>query len=115
MTMWEVAKAIGVHETTVSRAVSGKYMDTPYGVLEMRRFFTSGYRTESGGLISSESVRGEILKIVAGEDRYNPFRDQEIVALLRGRGLLATRRTVAKYRTQLSILPSYLRKKIPSA
>jgi RNA polymerase sigma-54 factor len=113
MTMGEIAKAIGVHETTVSRAVSGKYMDTPHGVLAMRRFFTSGYRTKSGGFTSSESVREEILRIVAGEDRCNPFRDQEIVALLRGRGLLATRRIVAKYRAQLSILPSYLRKKKP--
>lgn len=110
MTMEEVAKAIGVHETTVSRAISGKYMDTPYGILEMRRFFTSGYQVKSGGSISSEGVREEILRIIAGEDRCNPLRDQEIVALLRKKGLLATRRTIAKYRAQLSILPSYLRK-----
>jgi len=110
MTMVEIAKAVGVHETTISRAISGKHIGTPHGVLEMRRFFTSGYQTESGSLISSEGMRREVLRIITGEDRCNPFRDQEIVTLLRERGLLSTRRAVAKYRAQLSILPSYLRK-----
>lgn len=110
MTMNQVAQAVGVHETTVSRAVSGKYMATPRGLYEMKYFFTSGYKTSEGDAVSNESVRQAIAEIIKGEDSQKPLSDQDIVALLAERGLPIARRTVAKYREQLNILPSHLRK-----
>jgi RNA polymerase sigma-54 factor len=110
MTMSKVAQAVGVHETTVSRAVSGKYMTTPRGLFELKYFFTSGYTTDNGEAVSNESVRQAIAEIVRGEDSRHPLSDQDIVALLSERGLPIARRTVAKYREQLGILPSHMRK-----
>ena len=110
MTMSKVAQAVGVHETTVSRAVSGKYMATPRGLFELKYFFTSGYTTDNGEAVSNESVRQAIAEIVRGEDSRHPLSDQDIVAMLSERGLPIARRTVAKYREQLGILPSHLRK-----
>ena len=110
MTMSKVAQAVGVHETTVSRAVSGKYMVTPRGLFELKYFFTSGYTTDNGEAVSNESVRQAIAEIVRGEDSRHPLSDQDIVAMLSERGLPIARRTVAKYREQLGILPSHLRK-----
>lgn len=110
MTMSQVAQAVGVHETTVSRAVSGKYMASPRGVFEMKYFFTSGYTTAEGDSVSNESVRQAISEIIKTEDARKPLSDQDIVALLSERGLPIARRTVAKYREQLNILPSHLRK-----
>src|SRR5216110_106175 len=111
MTMKEVADAVGVHETTVSRAVSGKYMSTPWGVFEMKYFFTSGYQTASGEAMSNTSVKEAILDLVKREDGNEPFSDSEIVAILSERGIPIARRTVAKYRTELNILPSHMRRK----
>lgn len=110
MTMSKVAQAVGVHETTVSRAVSGKYMSTPRGIFELKYFFTSGYTTAEGESVSNESVRQAIAEIVKSEDQKKPLSDQDIVAMLAERGLPIARRTVAKYREQLGILPSHLRK-----
>src|SRR6266568_4377294 len=111
MTMAEVADAVGVHETTVSRAVSGKYMATPQGVFEMKYFFTSGYQTASGESMSNTSVKEVILDLVKNEDGNGPLSDQEIVLILSERGIPIARRTVAKYRTELNILPSNMRRK----
>lgn len=111
MTMGEVADSVGVHETTVSRAVAGKYMDTPQGIFEMRYFFTSGYRTESGDSVSNESVRREIAALVQGENSAKPLSDEKLAQLLKEIGIPVARRTVAKYREQLGILPSHLRKR----
>jgi len=110
MTMSQVAQAVGVHETTVSRAVAGKYMTTPRGLFELKYFFTSGYTTAGGDSVSNESVRQAIAEIVKDEDPKKPLSDQDIVAMLSERGLPIARRTVAKYREQLGILPSHLRK-----
>jgi RNA polymerase sigma-54 factor len=110
MTMSKVAQAVGVHETTVSRAVSGKYLASPRGVFELKYFFTSGYTTENGESVSNESVRQAIAEIVRNEDSKHPLSDQDIVAMLAERGLPIARRTVAKYREQIGILPSHLRK-----
>jgi len=110
MTMSQVAQAAGVHETTVSRAVSGKYMATPRGLFELKYFFTSGYTTSEGESVSNESVRQAIAEIVRVEDTKHPLSDQDIVAMLSERGLPIARRTVAKYREQLGIRPSHLRK-----
>jgi len=110
MTMSQVAQAVGVHETTVSRAVSGKYMSTPRGLFELKYFFTSGYTTAEGEAVSNESVRQAIAEIIKNEDPRKPPSDQDIVKLLGERGVPIARRTVAKYREQLGILPSHLRK-----
>jgi RNA polymerase sigma-54 factor len=111
MTMAEVADAVAVHETTVSRAVSGKYMATPQGIFEMKYFFTPGYQTASGESLSNTSVKEAILDLVKREDSNQPLSDNEIVEILSERGIPIARRTVAKYRSELNILPSHMRRK----
>ena len=111
MTMAEVADVVGVHETTVSRAVSGKYMATPQGVFEMKYFFTPGYQTATGESMSNTSVKEAILDLVKREDGNEPLSDNEIVEILSERGIPIARRTVAKHRTELNILPSHMRRK----
>lgn len=111
MTMSEVAEAVGVHETTVSRAVSGKYMATPHGVFDMKFFFTSGFKTADGEAVSNETVRRMLQNLIASEDPSNPLSDEQIVHLLAEAGIKVARRTIAKYRDRLNILPSHLRKK----
>jgi RNA polymerase sigma-54 factor len=110
LTMVQIADAVGVHETTVSRAISGKYMATPHGVFEMKYFFTPGYQTAAGESMSNTSVKGAIAELVKSEDNRNPLSDKEIVEILSERGIPIARRTVAKYRTELNILPSNMRK-----
>src|SRR5256712_3759537 len=111
MRMGEVADAVGVHETTVSRAVSGKYMATPKGIFEMKYFFTPGYQTAGGESLSNTSVKEAILDLVKREDGNQPLSDNEIVEILSERGIPIARRTVAKYRSELNILPSHMRRK----
>ena len=110
MTMVQIAEAVGVHETTVSRAISGKYISTPQGVFEMRYFFTPGYQTASGESMSNTSVKEAILDLIKGESANNPLSDKDIVSILSERGIPIARRTVAKYRNELNILPSNMRK-----
>ena len=111
MTMVQIADAVGVHETTVSRAISGKYMATLQGVYEMKYIFTPGYQTSSGESMSNTSVKEAILDLVKNEDGNAPLSDKEIVEILSKRGIPIARRTVAKYRTELNILPSNMRRK----
>ncbi len=111
MTMVQIADVVGVHETTVSRAISGKYMATPQGVFEMKYFFTPGYQTASGESMSNTSVKEAILDLVKNENGTSPLSDKEIVEILSERGIPIARRTVAKYRTELNILPSNMRRK----
>jgi RNA polymerase sigma-54 factor len=110
LTMVQVAEVVGVHETTVSRAVSGKYMETPQGVFEMKYFFTAGLQTDSGANVSNTSVKDMIAEIFKAEDAGKPLSDQEVVKMLKEKGIVIARRTVAKYRMELNILPSNLRK-----
>lgn len=110
LTMRQVADAVGVHETTVSRAVSGKYMATPQGLFEMKYFFSHGYTNNDGESVSNESVRQAIQMLIREENPNKPYSDQDMVEMLAGRGLVIARRTVAKYREQLGILPRHLRK-----
>ena len=110
LTMVQVAEVVGVHETTVSRAVSGKYMQTPQGIFEMKYFFTSGIPTVSGENLSNTSVKDMIDELFRAEDPHKPLSDQEVVKMLADRGINIARRTVAKYRSELNILPSNLRK-----
>ena len=111
MTMVQIADIVGVHETTVSRAISGKYMATPHGVFDMKYFFTPGYQTANGESMSNTSVKGTIAEMVKVEDTGSPLSDKEIVELLEKRGIPIARRTVAKYRNELNILPSNMRKR----
>ncbi|MEO6183758.1 MAG: RNA polymerase factor sigma-54 [Verrucomicrobiota bacterium] len=110
MTMAQIADVVGVHETTVSRAVSAKYMETPQGIFEMKYFFTSGIQTSDGVGMSNTSVKDMIADMFRQEDPAKPLSDQEIVKMLSGKGIVIARRTVAKYRAELNILPSNLRK-----
>ncbi len=110
MTMAQVAEVVGVHETTVSRAVSGKYIETPQGVFEMKFFFTAGLQSSSGQDVSNTSVKDMIEEIFKGENTGKPLSDQEVVKMLSEKGITIARRTVAKYRDELNILPSNLRK-----
>jgi RNA polymerase sigma-54 factor len=110
LTMVQVAEVVGVHETTVSRAVSGKYMQTPQGIFEMKYFFTAGIQTATGDGVSNTSVKDMIAEIFKSEDTTKPLSDQEVVKMLKEKGIVIARRTVAKYRTELNILPSNLRK-----
>ncbi len=110
MNMSQVADVVGVHETTVSRAISGKYIATPHGVYELRYFFTSGVDTDSGEQVSNTSVKTALAEIVKGEDPAHPWSDEELVKQLALQGIKLARRTVAKYREELNILPSHLRR-----
>ena len=110
LTMNDVADTIGVHPTTVSRAVAGKYVDTPHGIFEMRKFFATGYQTSGGSDVSNAAVRQAIQEIVAQENPLKPMSDSAIEEALDQQGITVARRTVAKYREQLNILPSHLRK-----
>ncbi|MCX6896507.1 MAG: RNA polymerase sigma-54 factor [Verrucomicrobia bacterium] len=111
LTMQQVAEVVGVHETTVSRAVSGKYMQTPQGIFEMKYFFTAGIQTsDGGGMMSNTSVKDMVAELFKAEDGAKPLSDQEVVKMLADKGVLIARRTVAKYRGELNILPSNLRK-----
>lgn len=110
MTMAEIADAVEVHETTVSRAVSGKYMDTPQGLVEMRQFFTSGIKTATGQDMSNASIKQMINDLVENEDKSSPLSDEAIVKILSEKDVKIARRTVAKYRGELGILSSNMRK-----
>ena len=110
MTMAQVADVVGVHETTVSRAVSGKYMETPQGIYEMKFFFTAGLQTASGAGVSNTSVKDMVVELFKAENPNKPLSDQEVVKMLGEKGINIARRTVAKYRDELNILPSNLRK-----
>ncbi len=110
LTMATIADTVGVHETTVSRAISGKYMHTPHGVFEMKYFFTPGYQTEGGESMSNTSVKRAIADLVKAEPPAKPLSDAAIVRALDEKGIEIARRTVAKYRDELNILPSHLRK-----
>ena len=105
-----MAEVVGVHETTVSRAIAGKYIATPRGVFEMKYFFKSGYETETGAAMSNTSVKQEVLRLVKAEDPRTPLSDDKIVKKLSDQGIKIARRTVAKYRDELDILPSNLRR-----
>ena len=109
--MTQIADAVGVHETTVSRAIANKYIKTPHGVFEFKYFFTPGYQAQSGAAVSNTSVKEMIGDLIAGEDRAHPLSDQEIVAKLQAKGINIARRTVAKYREAMRIPSSVQRRR----
>lgn len=103
LTMQEIADAVGVHAATVSRTVNDKYVSTPRGTVELRRFFVSGFATADGGVVSKDAVYDALKEIVGSEDRSKPFSDDKISELLKAKGYSVARRTVAKYRAALGI------------
>ncbi len=107
----DVAEDIGMHESTVSRVTTNKYVHTPQGIFELKYFFNSSIARTAGEDIASEAVKKHIKQIVAAEDTKNPYSDQKIVELLRAQGIEIARRTVAKYREVLGVLPSSKRKR----
>ncbi|MEM7168366.1 MAG: RNA polymerase factor sigma-54, partial [Planctomycetota bacterium] len=111
LTMQTVADAVKVHVSTVSRATNGKYIETPYGVMELRRFFTGGVEREDGSIESRDNVCQMIQEIVATEDNHKPLSDSQLAKQLQERGLEIARRTVTKYRERAGVPPARLRKK----
>ena len=111
LTLKEVAEELGIHESTVSRAINGKYMQTPRGVFEIKYFFSSGVSNSEGKGISSNSIKSMIKEIIDSEDPKAPYSDQEMVKILSDKGIEISRRTVAKYREGLNILSSSKRRR----
>jgi RNA polymerase sigma-54 factor len=112
MILRDIANDIGMHESTVSRVTTNKYVHTPRGIFELKYFFNSGISKTDGDSLASESVKLKIKNLVSDEDDKNPLSDQKIVELLKKDGIQIARRTVAKYRDVLRILPSSKRKKM---
>ncbi len=110
LTLQQVATQIGMHESTVSRVTTNKYVQTPRGVFELKYFFSSSLDTDDGDSMSSKAAKTRISSIIAVEDKSRPLSDQKIVDMLKADGLNIARRTVAKYREQLGILPARMRK-----
>ncbi|QDK46579.1 RNA polymerase sigma-54 factor [Bdellovibrio sp. ZAP7] len=111
MVLRDIANDIGMHESTVSRVTTAKYVHTPQGIYELKYFFNSGISSSDGDSLASESVKVKIKDLVSKEDPKNPLSDQKIVDMLKVDGIQIARRTVAKYRDVLKILPSSQRKK----
>lgn len=107
----DIASNIGIHESTVSRAISGKYISTPQGLIPYRSFFSSKLESTTGESESQKSMLEKVRHLVDGEDKANPLSDQDLVKMLQKEGTVIARRTVAKYRDLLKILPSHLRRK----
>lgn len=111
MTQKEIAERVGLHESTISRAISNKYVQTPRGLFELKYFFTSALTTANGDAASSESVKKRLKQLIDNEDRSNPLSDQAITELLVKEGLEISRRTVAKYREEMRFPSSAKRKR----
>lgn len=110
MTLKDIARSIDRNESTVSRAISNKYMDTPQGTFPLKFFFSQGVPGSDNGKVASRSIKEEIKELVESEDKSTPLSDQEILEHFKGKGTTIARRTISKYRKTLKILPSNLRK-----
>ncbi|MCE2866883.1 MAG: RNA polymerase factor sigma-54 [Burkholderiaceae bacterium] len=108
----EIADTLGLHESTISRVTTQKYMLTPHGMFELKYFFGSHVATEAGGEASSTAIRALIKQLIGAEDPKNPFSDSKITDMLAEQGMVVARRTVAKYREALKIPPVNLRKSL---
>lgn len=107
----DVAVEIGVHLSTVSRGVTGKYMATPYGLFELKHFFSGGYRTSTGMDVAATTIKQRLRELVKEEDPAKPLSDQKLAEMLSAEGVDVARRTVAKYREELGIEPSWARRR----
>ena len=108
----DVARDLGLHESTVSRVTTNKYVQTPHGLFELKFFFNSGISAVSGDVLAAESIKAKIREIIASENPSKPYSDQKIASFLRKEGINIARRTVAKYREAIGILPSNQRKRL---
>jgi len=115
LTMKQVAQSVGRNESTISRVVNSKYIQTPYGVFELSYFFSGSFKTDSKDAISADALKSQIAALVEKEEQQHPLSDAKIINILRARGINIARRTVAKYREELKILPSHLRKRQKSS
>lgn len=112
LVLHDIAEAVGMHESTISRVTTQKYMHTPRGIFELKYFFSSHVSTKGGGECSSTAIRAIIKKLIAAENTVKPLSDSKITALLDAKGINVARRTIAKYRESLSIPPSNERKRL---
>ena len=112
MVLQDVADAVGMHVSTISRVSNGKYMETPHGVFELKHFFDSKVQRDDGEEVSARSVKESISALIDGEDRQEPLSDQAIADELGKEGIRIARRTVAKYRVQLGINSQRYRKQV---
>ncbi|TBU98957.1 RNA polymerase factor sigma-54 [Stutzerimonas kirkiae] len=112
LVLHDIAEAVGMHESTISRVTTQKYMHTPRGIYELKYFFSSHVSTSEGGECSSTAIRAIIKKLVAAENQKKPLSDSKIAGLLEAQGIQVARRTVAKYRESLGIAPSSERKRL---
>lgn len=111
LTQRQIADRVGIHESTVSRATANKYVQTPRGIFSMRFFFDSGISPGAGGAVAAESIKRMIGDLIDGEDKRRPLSDQNLTDLLVARGVPVSRRTVAKYREEMGVLPSSQRRR----
>jgi RNA polymerase sigma-54 factor len=112
MILKDIAEELSLHESTISRVTSQKYMHTPNGIVEFKYFFSSHVSTESGGECSSTAIRAFIKELISNENLAKPLSDDKIATLLKEKGINVARRTVAKYREAMSISPSNQRKRV---
>jgi RNA polymerase sigma-54 factor len=108
----EIAATLSLHESTISRVTSNKYMATPFGVFELRYFFGSHVATDAGGEASSTAIRALIKQLIEAESATNPLSDSRIAEMLGAQGMVVARRTVAKYRELMQIPSAALRRNI---
>ncbi len=110
LSLAEIADRVGMHESTISRVTSGKYVDTPQGLLELKFFFSSAIQSDDGEAASSRAIKSKIRELIDAEDSRRPLSDDKIAQQLQTLGFSIARRTVAKYREQLKILPTSMRR-----
>ena len=107
----EIADKVGVHESTVARVTTNKYVQTPHGIFELKYFFSTGLDSQGGESVSARSIRQMIENFVAEENPDKPYSDQVLANMIKAKGIDIARRTIAKYREQLKILPAHMRKR----
>ena len=112
LVLHDIAEALGMHESTISRVTTRKYIHTPRGIYELKYFFSSHVSTTAGGDCSSTAIRAVIKKLIAAENPQKPLSDSKIAAVLSDQGIQVARRTVAKYREAMAIAPSNERKRL---
>ncbi len=112
LTLRDIAEVVGMHESTIARVTANKYVETPRGVFPLKYFFNSGLETDEGDMAASRAIKELITQLIGAENQKRPLSDQKIADMLRKKGFQIARRTVAKYREQLKILPARLRKEV---
>ncbi len=111
LTLKEIADELAIHESTVSRSVNHKYLETSFGIFELKHFFVAKLASESGEAISTQQAKEHLVQFIRNEDKRKPLSDQKVVELMKSVGINLSRRTVAKYREELGILGSSKRKR----